>query len=129
VRTALLWLVLGFGLNLILETPPSVAAPAWLFALRVGGFHMLVGGWLTQLIFGVAYWMFPRRSPQVARGGEWLGWLGYIGLNAGLLGRIAAEPLAQTYGVARWALVGSAVAQLSAALALIALVWGRVRER
>ena len=129
MRTALIWLVTGFGLNLILESPPAFATPAWLFALRVGGFHMLVVGWLTQLIFGVAYWMFPRRSTEVARGGEWLGWLGYIGLNAGLLGRIAAEPLAPLYGVARWALVGSAVAQLFAALALIALVWGRVRER
>jgi hypothetical protein len=47
-------------------TSPALGALLWPTYL-----HLLVLGWLTQLIFGVAFWMFPRysaRNPTVVSG-------------------------------------------------------------
>jgi hypothetical protein len=30
--------------------------------------HLFMIGWVTQMIFGVAYWMFPRVSKENPRG-------------------------------------------------------------
>ncbi len=42
-------------------------------------------GWATQLIGGVALWMFPPLSREQPRGDERLGWFAYGALNGGLL--------------------------------------------
>src|SRR4051794_14999370 len=62
----------------------SVLSPTYL--------HMLVVGWLTQLIFGVIYWMFPIISKDNMRGNPKLAWSGLILLNSGLILRMICEP-------------------------------------
>lgn len=49
-------------------------------------------GWVTQMIFGVIYWMFPIITRAQPRGNERLGWAVYILLNVGLLLRVIYEP-------------------------------------
>jgi heme/copper-type cytochrome/quinol oxidase subunit 1 len=91
--------------------------------------HLLVVGWLTQLIFGVTFWLFPRHSPAAPHGSERLGWVSYWTLNAGLLLRVIGEPAralgAQMGGV----LVLSALLQLTAGWAFVVNTWPRVKER
>jgi hypothetical protein len=55
--------------------------------------HLLVVGWITLLILGIAYWMFPKYTRDLPRGSELLGWSSYILLNAGLALRVISEPL------------------------------------
>ncbi|MDW8144739.1 MAG: hypothetical protein RMJ48_00320 [Roseiflexaceae bacterium] len=55
-------------------------------------YHLLMVGWATQLIGGVALWMFPVRSRDRPRGDERLGWIAYGALNSGLFLRAVAEP-------------------------------------
>ncbi|MFN8404710.1 MAG: hypothetical protein U0V48_14315 [Anaerolineales bacterium] len=50
-------LVAGIALAFPSTSPISGFFPAY--------FHMLTFGWLTQLIFGVAFWMFPKYSPPI----------------------------------------------------------------
>lgn len=50
-------------------------------------------GWITQLIFGVSWWMFPVISKEKQRGSDLLVWGVYGSLNAGLLLRAVAEPM------------------------------------
>ena len=71
---------------------------------------------MTQLIFGVVIWMFPKYSTAQPRGNERLGWATYGLLNAGLLLRAIGEPLsaAQPASGAGWPLAASAVLQLLA---------------
>jgi hypothetical protein len=91
--------------------------------------HLLVLGWLTQLIFGVAFWMFPRRSAKKPYGSELLGWTSYGLLNAGLVLRAVGEPAftlgARTGGI----LVVAALLQLGAGWAFVFNTWPRVKER
>ncbi|MCZ7546968.1 MAG: cbb3-type cytochrome c oxidase subunit I [Anaerolineae bacterium] len=93
--------------------------------------HLLTVGWLTQLIIGVAYWMFPKYSKARPRGSERLGWATYALLNLGLALRAAGEPLmaAQPGANAGWLLAASAVLQMLAAWAFVANTWARVKSR
>ncbi len=93
--------------------------------------HLLVFGWLTQLIFGVIYWMFPKYTNQFPHGHESLGWITYGSLNIGLLLRAIAEPLqaSQPNNLSGALLVVSAILQWLAGVVFIANTWQRVKEK
>jgi hypothetical protein len=55
IRTALVYLLVSLMVGV--AQPSLTSAGLILWPTYV---HLLVVGWLTQLIFGVAYWMFPR---------------------------------------------------------------------
>lgn len=93
--------------------------------------HLIVMGWLTQLIFGIALWMFPPWSKEQPRGPIRPTWLCFGLLNAGLLLRLIAEPL-NRYAPApllAWLLVISAWLQVGAIILFVGLTWSRVRVK
>jgi len=128
IRAALLWLVTALILGVAMQLPAADQLPllraAWPTYL-----HLLVVGWLTQLIFGVALWLFPRHSAARPRGSDALAWTTFILLNLGLILRVSGEPRRALGGDAQVMLVLSAVAQLVAVAAFVGNVWPRVRER
>ena len=94
-------------------------------------YHLLMVGWATQLICGVALWMFPPSSRERPRGDERLGWFTYAALNSGLLLRAIFEPL-HTWSPAPWmgwALALSALLQVLAIWVFVAAIWPRVKGR
>jgi hypothetical protein len=121
IRAGLSCLLLSLILGVALAIRPA-GLPS---GLRPATFHLLVVGWLTQLIFGVAYWMFPRASREQPRGSEALGWAAFALLNAGLLLRLLAEP-ASLNGF--W-LPLAGLLQLAAAICWVLMIWPRVKER
>ena len=127
LKTSLLYLLLALSAGILLALPQG-SRLAGLFAVYI---HTLAFGWLTQLIFGVALWMFPKNSAAKPRGHEWLGWATLILLNAGLLLRIIFEPLQNSASVpfVGWMLVVSAVMQWLSGLAFVLNTWARVRAK
>jgi hypothetical protein len=107
----------------------QVATTSWSAVLWPTYVHMLVLGWLTQLIFGVALWMFPKRSADRSGRSHRLGWASYWLLNAGLLLRILGEPTRAIGGPTGWLLVAAALLQLAGGWAFVINTWPRVRER
>lgn len=94
-------------------------------------FHFFLVGWVTQLIFGVVYWMFPKYSTTKPRGSELLAWITFWLLNIGLVLRAVGEPL-QTLNpseLSGWMLAASAVLQWLAGMGFIANTWPRVKEK
>jgi hypothetical protein len=94
-------------------------------------FHLFMVGWVTQLIFGVVYWMFPKYSKEKPHGSEAL-WLTTLWLlNVGLLLRALGEPLHTLRPEAFWGwlLAISALLQWLAGLGFAVNTWGRVKER
>ncbi len=83
------------------------------------------------MIFGVAYWMFPRHSRDRPRRSATLGWAAYALLNAGLLLRTAGEPLHAALPNGRWGalLALGALLQALAGAAFVLNTWSRVRGR
>ena len=136
VRTALVHLALALGLALLLVLPLQPPLAGLISGLRPVQVHLLTVGWLTQLIFGVALWMFPRYSKAQPRGPEWLAWGVWGLLNGGLLLRAIGEPLrataatqTPTFEFASGLLAAAAVLFLLAGWGFVGLTWSRVRER
>jgi hypothetical protein len=129
LRSAIICLVLALALGVATAARPAAPSTVALAPLTL---HLLVVGWATQMIFGVAYWMFPRIQPDRSFGSPFLGWTGFAGLNLGLALRATGEPLA-ALGVggalAGPALIASGLLQLAAVVAMVALLWRRVAGR
>jgi hypothetical protein len=127
LKTALFYLILALSSGVLLVLPDG-SPLAGLFPVYL---HALVFGWLTQLIFGVALWMFPKYSIAKPRGHEWLGWTTFILLNLGLILRIIFEPWQSTAPsvLTGWMLVMAAILQCMSGVAFVANIWARVREK
>jgi hypothetical protein len=129
IKSSLIYLTLALlvGLWMAIQALTGGAIPG-LFPVYI---HLFTMGWLTFLIFGVAYWMFPKYTPARPRGPEWLVW-GAFGLaNLGLLARAAAEPLNALHpgGVWGWLLAVSALAQWLSGVLFVLNAWPRVKEK
>jgi cbb3-type cytochrome oxidase subunit 1 len=104
---------------------------AFINALGPVYFHMFLVGWVTQLVFGIVYWMFPKFSLDQPRRSERLGWWVFWLLNIGLGLRVIAEPLNSTQPATAWGwlLVLSAVLQWLAGMGFVVNSWGRVKAK
>lgn len=131
IKAALAYLVTALILGLLVTAGPILGLPSALGVFRPVYLHLLMVGWVTQLIFGVVYWMFPKYSREHPRGSERLGWAIFWLLNAGLILRVIGEPLAVLVPgeLAGWLLAASALLQFTAGWAFVANTWGRVKER
>lgn len=116
----------------LLRRPVNLIQPL-LAVLQPTYLHLFMVGWVTQLIFGIAYWMFPKSSVQSGSPAapDWPGWTVFGLLNVGLALRLVAEPwiaLAGSGGPG-WLLALSAMLQLVAGWMFVALAWPRVKGR
>jgi hypothetical protein len=124
IKTAIICLALALVLGILLASGVTNG----LFPVYI---HLLVFGWLTQLIFGVVFWMFPKYSVEKPRGSEALGWWTYALLNIGLLLRAIAEPIqsARPNPLGGWMLIFSASLQFLSGMLFVINSWGRVKEK
>lgn len=131
IKSALVYFVAALVLGVLTFSYQIIDLPPFIRAMGPVYVHLLVVGWLTQLIMGVIYWMFPKYSKERPRRSERLGWITYYTLNAGLLLRVIGEPLAATQpsAFAGGMVALSAVLQLIAGWAFVLNTWGRVKER
>lgn len=143
IKASVIYLILGAVLGALFLVNHWVPLVPGLLTLRSSHVQFLVVGWLTQLIVGVAWWLFPPlasglnpgdiqpvRRGQAQRGSEPLFWATFVLLNIGILLQAVFEP------AYRWSrlelfrfLTGiSGLFLLAAALAFVLNMWGRVRE-
>jgi hypothetical protein len=127
LKAALIYLLLALCAGILLALPDTIIISG-VFPVY---FHLLTFGWLTQLIFGIALWMFPKYSAAKPRGHDFVGWSTFLLLNAGLLLRAIFEPLhgSVVSPVSGWMLVMAAVLQWLSGVAFVANTWQRVREK
>jgi len=128
LKTSLVYLVAALLVGVASSLQGISPIPAGLGPVYI---HLLVVGFITQLIFGVALWMFPKYSNTNPRGKEPLAWASYALLNAGLILRAVGEPLAafQPGSWTGWLLVASALGQWLAGISFAANTWGRVKGK
>lgn len=130
-RSALVYLVAALLAAAVHAADKVAALPALAGTLRPVYLHLFMVGWVTQLIFGVMHWMFPKSSREHPRGREGLIWGVYVALNLGLLLRVISEPSAALGWPGPWGagLAASAVLQWAAGVGFIVNTWPRVKER
>ncbi len=126
VKASLLYLLLGLILGIFQNT--GLGRSLNLFPTFL---HVLTFGWLTQLIFGIAIWMFPAHSKEQPRGPVWTGWTALIALNVGVLLRLFFEPLQsiRPSPLGGWMLIFSALLQWLAGVAFFVNIWPRIKGR
>jgi hypothetical protein len=131
IKIGMIYFTIGLMMMALLMVQPVLAWSSNLQVLRPVAFHFLVIGWITQLIMGVGYWMFPKQSKDTPRGSERIGWAVLILLNIGLILRAIGEPAVVLMPDAK---IGRTLAVASLCLLLagwgfIANSWGRIKER
>lgn len=130
IKTALVYLVLSLIAGVVLAARMIWSLPLPAAGLDAVYLHLFMVGWVTQLIFGVAYWMFPTYSREAPRRSPLLGSVVYGLLNAGLVLRAVGEVGRTTRGdVWSWLLLLSAVLLWLAAVGFVINTWGRIRGR
>lgn len=128
IKSGMIWFILGLLLALVAEIP---GMPTGTLLLPVY-WHMIVLGWVTQVIMGVSIWMFPRKRRDrkkevslMARGAFWL-------LNSGLIIRFLSEPfipLFQESLLVASSIILSAVLQVAAVFCFVMEIWPRVQPK
>ncbi len=118
----LLSLLLGVALEIEFLNTPPLAPLFW---------HLLMVGWITQIIFGISLWMFPGRTRDEGFAAQKWGWLTYLFLNTGLLLRIIAEPWVNSSEAFIWdiLIVVSATTQVLAAISYAIEMWPRIQSK
>lgn len=131
IKAALVYFVLALLAGVIVQARVIIDLPSRLAVLRPVYIHLLTVGWITQLIIGVGYWMFPKFSRENPRGSERLAWATFILLNLGLALRVVSEPQVSIRAEPdlSWMLALSAVLQLVAGWLFVINTWARVKER
>ena len=131
IKSALVYFAVSMLVGVALSAQGVVRLPPVIAALMPVYVHLFMVGWVTQMIFGVAYWMFPRVSKQNGDREQGLALVTYITVNLGLIVRALAEPGFALRPAAGWGgmLILSAVLQWIGALAFVGTVWPRVRGR
>jgi cbb3-type cytochrome oxidase subunit 1 len=131
IKASLLYLVAAFLTGVLLALRTTTTLPALIGGLSPVYFHLFMVGWVTQLIIGVAYWMFPKWSKPRPRGFDRLALATFWLLNLGLLLRVIAEPAQTVSGWPGWGwlIVLAALLQWLAGLAFVVNTWPRVKEK
>ncbi len=131
IKTSLFFFVAALLCGLLLALRPFIELPAFVTGLTPVYFHLFMVGWVTQIIIGVAFWMFPKYTKEKPRGSDALAWSTYALLNGGLLLRVIAEPasVAQALPLWGWLLALSALLQWLGGLTFVVNTWPRVKER
>jgi hypothetical protein len=131
IKSAFIFLVVALALRIIQSIPALVRSSPFLSALGPVYFHLFLVGWVTQLIFGIVFWMFPKFSMEHPRRSERLGWATFWFLNTGLGFRVIAEPMnsiepGSAWG---WLLILSALLQWLAGMGFVINTWVRVKAK
>jgi len=131
IKSAFVFLMVALALRILQAIPALAQSVPFLSALGPVYFHLFLVGWVTQLIFGVVFWMFPKFSMERPRRSENLGWVTFWFLTTGLVIRVIAEPMnslepGSTWG---WLLVLSALLQWLAGMGFVINSWVRVKAK
>lgn len=126
IRTSFLYLAAALLVGISLAWRTAQPLPGFFGRLQPVYVHLFLVGWVTQLIFGTVYWLFPK--PEEEPFHERVGWITYGLINTGLLLRVVSEPLsAPPGGLWGWVLVSSAVLQWLGGLGFVITTWPRTR--
>jgi hypothetical protein len=124
IKAAMIYAVAGVALSALWLIEIARPIHPLLRLVQPTALHLIVVGWLTQMIFGVALWMFPHWSRQAPHGPPLLAWSCFILLNGGLAARLLAEPLNSYRPTPFWAW-----SLVLAVWLFVILTWRRARAR
>lgn len=127
IRIGIIYLICGILLSFLNEL--GLAANVSLLPVY---WHMIILGWITQLIIGVSIWMFPRKHRNRKRRESILVWITFWTLNIGLILRFISEPMIHLYADSSWIngiVILSACLQVTAFIFYSVEIWPRLQSK
>ncbi|MEX0648841.1 MAG: hypothetical protein WEA56_12605 [Balneolaceae bacterium] len=128
IKMGMVYFLLGMFLSFVSELPflrtGSLLLPVY--------WHMLVMGWITQVIIGVSIWMFPRKRHDQSKKESRLAWFCFWTLNTGLVLRFLSEPFLPLFQgdlVITITVIFSSALQVLAVIFYVAEIWPRVQPK
>ena len=127
IKSGMIYFFMGIICAFIAELP-FVRTGALLLPVY---WHMLVIGWISQIIMGVSIWMFPRTKKQRQNIESFPAVASFWTLNAGLILRFMAEPFLPFFqGVMMTTVILiSTLLQFAAVILYLIEIWPRVQPR
>lgn len=126
LRAGLFWLLTGVTLA-------GLAESSWLsiYPFRPVWIHMLVLGWMTQWIFAISIWMFPRSKKGYRERENYRTWSMLISWNIALFVRVLFETeIMGTLLILRQGVLGLSVLLFWIATVLyVGEIWPRIRVK
>lgn len=130
VRSAWCWFLVGLGMGVVLMIQKIWPISNRLWMLRATHVHVLLFGFATQWIMGIAYWIYPRRGRKfnMDHRGAFVCW-GLV--NMGILLRATAGP---SFEADYWRAVTGpvlfigAMCQVLAGVLFVSLIWNRIHS-
>lgn len=128
IKSGILYLFIGIVLAFLSELPfihsgTNLLPVYW---------HMIVIGWITQIIMGVSIWMFPRKRRDRKKTETFYSVASFWSLNAGLILRFLSEPFLPFFTENPLMIVViscSIFLQLGGILFYVAEIWPRVQPK
>lgn len=128
IKSGMVYLMLGVILALIADIPNFDTG----IHLLPVYWHMIVIGWITQVIMGVSIWMFPGRTRRKTPVDSFYSKAAFWLLNSGLILRFITEPfLPRFQGNTLLVIIVilSVLLQIAAFAAYVAEIWPRLRPK
>lgn len=128
IKSAMIWLALGVTLALVAELP-FIQGSRLLLPVY---WHMLVIGWITQVIMGVSVWMFPRKKRSRKKEQSRLAVGAFFLLNGGLVLRFLSEPFLPVFtnsAIVLAVVILSGILQVAAIALFVIEIWPRVQPK
>lgn len=127
IKSGLVYLILAVIMGASIKT--SFSESSYFSKLTPVYYHFFMVGWVTQLIFGISFWMFPRYTREKPRGNETLAWITFALINIGLLLRAISEPMSMSSPSVFWGImmVVSGILQWLAAFGYVVHIWYRIK--
>lgn len=128
VGLSLFYLLVGFTIGALMLASKAYAFYPTIFVYLPLHVEYLMFGWFLNLIFGVAYWMFPRFTPSRSsmdkpRGFVRAAWVSLLLLNLGL----AIYTIGQFVGPTNTVRLVGRLVELAAIASFMVNLWPRVK--
>jgi magnesium-transporting ATPase (P-type) len=128
IKSGIIYLFLGIVLAFLSELP-FIQSGTLLLPVY---WHMIVIGWITQIIMGVSIWMFPRKRRDRKKTETFAAVTSFWSLNAGLLLRFLCEPFLPFFTKNPLMIITISVSillQLAGILFYVFEIWPRVQSK
>jgi len=128
IKSGMIYLFLGIVLAFLSELP-FIQSGTLLLPVY---WHMIVIGWITQIIMGVSIWMFPRKRRDRKKTETFAAIASFWSLNAGLVIRFLSEPFLPFFTdnpLMILTITVSIFLQLGGIIFYIVEIWPRVQSK
>lgn len=122
IRTAFIYLLLGFTFGAMLLTNKGIPLHPLLWSWLPTHIEFLLMGWIVQLAMGVAFWILPRyrKKPRQPKGRSVQ--IAFLLLNLGIWLVVAGT----TFRAGSWFLLTGRVAEAGAVVIFALHTWKRL---